>query len=305
MSNQSTSHRKTPRQFSWRATAAVVWLVISVTLATWWVIFGLDQIDRISQLEGAAPQSVASEIARRHRMLMSEGATLILLLIGGGVALLWHVLTEARRARAFKEFFAAFTHDLKTSLASLRLQVESLEEDSGNTKLMKRLVKDTVRLELQLENSLLLASPDDNSRFFLESIRLSDVLQPMIQQWPDLNISLTGDANVWADQRAVESIFKNLFQNSLIHGRASRVEVTVRTAQDGRVLIHVSDNGRGFQGDLGRLGRIFERHGSSSGSGLGLYLATNLASRLGGALQFLGGKKGFNVEVSLPVKGDQ
>jgi len=291
--------------------AAVVWLVFSVTLACWWVIFGLEQIDRITllygqltgQMDSSAPSSMASEIARRHRMLMSEGATLIVLLIGGGVALLWHVLTETRRARAFKEFFAAFTHDLKTSLSSLRLQVESLEEDAGNTKLMTRLVKDTVRLELQLENSLLLASPEDNARFFLESIRIENVLQPMIQQWPDLNISIIGDASVWVDQRAIESIFKNLFQNALIHGRATQVEVKVSELESGNALVRVSDNGRGFKGDLSRLGRIFERHGSSSGSGLGLYLARSLAARLGGKMHFIGGENGFSVEVELPSKG--
>jgi signal transduction histidine kinase len=235
-------------------------------------------------------------------MLMSEGATLIVLLIGGGVALLWHVLTEARRARAFKEFFGSFTHDLKTSLASLRLQVESLEEDAGNAKLMKRLVKDTVRLELQLENSLLLASPEDNSRLYLESVRIADVLQPMVHQWPDLNISIAGNANTWVDQRAVESIFKNLFQNALIHGRASKVDVRIIDSKVGKVVIRVSDNGRGFNGNFSRLGRIFERHSSSSGSGLGLYLARSLASRLGGGLRFLSEQNGFSVEVTLPSK---
>jgi len=291
---------------SWKASAAVLWLMFSVALACWWLIFGLGQIDRISQLAGEAPAGVAAEIARRHRMLLSEGATLILLLVGGGVALLYHVGREAKRTRVLREFFAAFTHDLKTSLASLRLQAESLEEDlreSGHEKLMRRLVKDTVRLELQLENSLLLASPDDNSQFLLEPLGLRETLKPMVEHWPDLAIEIAtpGDreVKVFADHRALESIFKNLLQNALVHGRSTKVAIAVERRAP-NVLIRVRDNGRGFNGDYRRLGRIFERHATSSGSGLGLYLAANLAGRLGGALRLLEEGPGFGVEITLP-----
>lgn len=291
---------------SWKASAAVLWLMFSVALACWWLIFGLGQIERISALAGEAPAGVAAEIARRHRMLLSEGATLIILLIGGGVALLYHVVREAKRSRLLREFFAAFTHDLKTSLASLRLQAESLEEDlkeSGHEKLMRRLVKDTVRLELQLENSLLLASPDDNSQFLLEPIALSETLKNMIEHWPDLAVEIVsseaGEVKVLGDHRAIESIFKNLLQNALVHGRSTKVTIAIER-RSGNVVIRVRDNGRGFSGDYRRLGRIFERHATSSGSGLGLYLAASLAERLKGGLRLLEDGPGFGVEITLP-----
>jgi signal transduction histidine kinase len=287
---------------SWKVTVAVIWLGFSVALAIWWMIYGLNQIDRISQIAGDAPQGLAQEFTRQHRMLLSEGATLVLLLLGGGVALLYHIRREMQRADQLREFFGAFTHDLKTSLASLRLQAESLEEDlreSDNERLAKRLVKDTVRLELQLENSLLLASPDDNSRFLMEPIQLRDIFQPMRHHWPDLEVDVDGDATVLSDQRALESIFKNLLQNAVVHGRASQVRIKVERTSS-HVTVRVSDNGRGFSGDLKRLGLAFERHGSSSGSGLGLYLARKLARKLRGELRFVDHGKGFTVDVVLP-----
>lgn len=287
---------------SWKVVAAVIWLGFSLALALWWMIFGLTQVARISELAGQASPEIAAEISRRHRMLMSEGATLVLLLLGGGIALLSYIRVEMKRSQRLREFFAAFTHDLKTSLASLRLQAESLEEDlreSGHERLAKRLVKDTVRLELQLENSLLLASPDDSRRFLLEPIRLSEILQPMRHHWPDLDVEIDGDAVVLADSRALESILKNLMQNSVVHGRASRVRIKIdRTSS--HVVAIVSDNGRGFSGDPGRLGRIFERHGTTSGSGLGLYLAAKLARKMKGDLRFHASDEGFKVEVVLP-----
>jgi signal transduction histidine kinase len=282
--------------------AVVVWLLFSVALAIWWLIFGLKQIDRISQIGGAAPIGIANEIAREHRMLLSEGSTLILLLLLGGSALLYYIATEIRRSRRLQEFFAAFTHDLKTSLASLRLQAESLEDDLRETdhaKLMRRLVKDTVRLELQLENSLLLASPSDSARFLLENVRLADLFKSMRHQWPELDIEISGDAIVVGDQRAIESIFKNIFQNAVVHGRAQRVEVHV-DATGAWVTIQFVDDGRGFKGDRARLGKMFERHSTSSGSGLGLYLASKLANSMKGEVRFNDSPAGFSIDVVLP-----
>ena len=283
--------------------AVVIWLSFSIALAAWWMVYGLRQIDRFSQL-GASP-AVAEEIARQHRMLMSEGATLILLLLGGGAALLYYINTEVRRARRIREFFAAFTHDVKTSLASLRLQAESLEEDlreSEHAKLIRRLVKDTVRLELQLENSLLLASPDDSARLLKESVKTGDILRSMQHQWPELEIRASGEGSVTADRRAVESIFKNFIQNAVVHGRASQIDVSV-ARQGGNLQVKFSDNGRGFAGDLAKLGRMFERHASTSGSGLGLYLATKLAREMGGDVAVEKSEKGFTVSVTLPEAG--
>jgi signal transduction histidine kinase len=286
---------------SWKLVAVVAWLGFSIALAIWWMIFGLQQIDRIAEIGGSAPPAIANEIARQHRMLMSEGATLILLLLIGGAALLYYINKEIRRSQKLREFFAAFTHDLKTSLASLRLQAESLEEDmkdSGHSKIMKRLVKDTVRLELQLENALLVASPDDSSRFLFESVAVAELFKSMSHHWPDLEIEIGGDAVVWGDQRALESIFKNVLQNSVVHGRASRVAVSIQS-HDGKVTVRVTDNGRGFDGNPDNLGRMFARHSTSSGSGLGLYLASRLASTMKGELHFRQVSEGFSVEVSL------
>lgn len=289
--------------FSVKTVLAVVWLVFSVALTFWWIKFGLGQADRIAELAAQTGSSDAHELARYHRMLLSEGITLIVLLLVGGIALLYHISRESERSRRLKEFFAAFTHDLKTSLASLRLQAESLQEDlagSKDEKLMRRLVKDTVRLELQLENSLLLASPDDADRFFSEPLRLAATLEPLSFHWPELKVEIQGDAVIECDQRALESIFKNLMQNSVVHGRASEVRIQTTTLADNAVIV-ISDNGKGFKGDYMRLGEIFERHLPTSGSGLGLYLARRLARLMRGDLKFLEADEGFAVELTLPL----
>lgn len=298
--------RRSPRL---KMTVFVVWLITTLSLAGWWLVFGLQQIDRISQINNES----AREIARRHRMLMSEGAFLFALLLGGGIALLYFMLVEIRHSRQIRVFFAAFTHDLKTSLASLRLQAEALEEDlkdhPEHARVARRLVKDRVRLEVQLENSLFLADTE-MGHLHIEDVPIDTVIGNLRHYWPELDLRLDQRAEhgcvVRADVRALESILKNVLQNAVVHGKASKIELRCEPFDGRNVRIELQDNGRGFSGDPSRLGQMFVRHTTTSGSGIGLYLVRELVHRMGGEITFLNGsgpsgeRQGFRVQLDLP-----
>lgn len=276
-----------------------LWVVFTVTLAGWWLVFGLRQLELLNRLnlEGAA------DLNRHYQMLMWEGGILIISLIGGGLALFYYARREQKRHAQVEEFFAAFTHDAKTALASLRLQAESLREDFANAEpnpLLDRLLSDTLRLQLQLENSLFLVNLT-RGNFFLEPISLSDRVDRMRHHWPDLAITQSGDGVVMADTRALESVLTNLVQNSVTHGRATEVDVNVKRTNDGRLIVRVTDNGSGFQGDLNQLGKLFVRHARGSGSGVGLYIVRQLVKRMNGTISFSGeSARGFLAEMDLP-----
>jgi len=277
------------------------WLAFSLSLASWWIVFGLRQLERIGELE----TQQASELARPQKMLMWEGGVLLLLLVSGGSALGYFVYLENKRFRQVNEFFATFSHELKTPIASLRLQAESLQEDflqdpnqkfeEHHRKLLDRLLKDSVRLELQLENSLFLANISEH-QLFLEQLPLSRVLESLKPQWPQMDIQLTGDCNIKADRRAVESILKNIIQNSAIHGRAKHVVINP-VRQDGIIRVQVEDDGVGFSGSTKTLGRLFSRQNSTSGSGVGLFLAKQLMKKMDGDLNFVKSSHGFSTEL--------
>jgi len=279
-------------------TLVAVWVVFTVTLAGWWLVFGLRQLDLIKRLTVAG----APDLHRYYQMLMWEGGILIASLIGGGLALFYYARREQKRHAQVEEFFAAFTHDAKTALASLRLQAESLREDlaSGESNpLLDRLLGDTLRLQLQLENSLFLVNLP-RGKFFLQPIMLGDRIEALRLHWPGVTITQSGDGSVMADARALESILTNLVQNAVIHGHATQVDVNVRR-NAGRLSVTVVDNGRGFQGDLSQLGKLFVRHARSSGSGVGLYIVRQLAKAMHGTIQFCSGaESGFVAELDLP-----
>jgi len=166
--------------------------------------------------------------------------------------------------------------------------------------LLDRLLQDTVRLQLQLENSLFLVNLP-TGRLLLEPIKLSTVVDALRYRWPDVAIVQKGDGVILADVRALESVLTNLVQNAATHGRATQISITAQANGSGRLNVRVTDNGRGFPGDFQQLGKLFVRHTPGSGSGVGLYISRQLAKRMYAALNFARGEDGgFVAELDFP-----
>ena len=278
---------------------AVIWLLLTVTLAGWWMWFGLAQAQQLGSL--SAPEG--PRLQQVQRMIVWEGITFIGLLIAGGAALVVSIRREQARQHAVEAFFMAFTHDLKTALASLQLQAESLIEDvpeAADHPNMARLLKDAVRLGVQLENSLYFAQPDGH--LLVEPVSLAASVRRTAADWPELDVQVEGDATVLADARALESVWRNLLQNAVVHGSATRVTVHVMQRPDGRVEVTAVDDGRGAPAPVVRmLGRPFKRPAATSGTGVGLFVSRQLARRMNGDLRFAGNRgSGFTAVLELP-----
>ena len=257
-------------------------------MAGWWTVF-------VSRLIEKLP--VTTDIARFKNMIFWESSIWILLLLCAGMALLFYIVREDRQTQKFRTFVAAFTHDLKTSLTSLRLQVESLKEDLSETPnpLISRLMADTARLQLQLENTLFLAHGLPQ-KFYYEQLKLSQVLDNIQHSWPQIKIRLLKDVNIYGDERAINSILRNIIHNSVTHGQASEILITTRKVSKRGIAISIKDNGFSFSGDRAQLGRIY-RHHPSSGSGVGLYIVSKLMNDMNAKVSFPKVDQGFQVDL--------
>ena len=281
---------------------AILWLALTVSLASWWMVFAYEQSQQLSALAWGQ----AAYVARVHRMLMWEGASFITLLVVGGVALVVSIRHEQARQRAVEAFFMAFTHDLKTALASLQLQAESLREDLPEAEAnpnLTRLLQDTVRLGVQLENSLYFAQPDGG--LLLEPIPLARFVSHAAEDWPELTVRVTGDATALADARGLGSVVRNLLQNAVVHGGATEVRIAIANHADGRVTLTTTDDGRGATPEVLRLlGQPFVGRASTSRTGVGLFVSRQLARRMRGDLRFEGARDaGFTAVLELPTAG--
>jgi signal transduction histidine kinase len=252
---------------------------------------------------GALGGPDAPRLEQVQRMLVLEGAVLIALLVGGGVALVVAVWREQARQRAIEAFFMAFTHELKTALASLQLQAESLREDLGDqvaNRSLERLLRDAVRLQVQFENSLYFAQPD--GRMLIEPLDVQREIVQTAHDWPALAVRVAGNARALADARGIQTVLRNVFQNAVVHGEASEVAVDVVRSGGRRVVITIADNGRGADYAIVRsIGEPFARPAPGSGTGVGLYVSRQLIQRMNGSLDWRRAQGGgFAVVVELP-----
>lgn len=288
-----------------RMVLVVIWVLFTLSLSAWWIIFGFMQLEQLSALQ----HDMAGELLRHQKMLLWEGATLFIMLVAGGGALGYFMLKERKQSVEIRNFLATFTHELKTPIASLTLQAETLSERmerSEHRELLNRLLSDIRRLTLQLENCLTLAESAGSStdrKWLKESLRVSELLAFFKEQWHGVNLKIIGDAVVSADRRALSSIFQNLIQNAVTHGKAREVEIEISRPEPGEVMIAVKDRGKGFQGEQAKLGALFARFYSGSGSGIGLHLVQSLTREMGGRTHIDARPDGF--EVTLFLKGEE
>lgn len=256
---------------------ATVWFIFVVSLVGWWWVYAMNEL-----VDGAG-----EEMLKKHRMFMWEGSILLASLLLGGAALIFLSYRDEKRHQQLKTFFATFSHDIKTSITRLRLQAEVLEEDNLSQKnpVIQRLIQDISRLDLQLENSLLL-STETSQHLLREKIKLSELIESLRTQWSELEFKVNHNAEMVADRRAMTSVIRNLIQNAVLHGEATAIEFSVKPYGSQQIELGIRDNGKGFSGDLQRLGNHMLPSKNDKGSGIGLYLGKRLLRKMGGDLRF-------------------
>ena len=296
------------------ALLAGVWLAIILALGFWWASTVLRQSQRIADLMLAAGRpaaEAAAEVQVTQRMLYWESGTFLLLLLTLSAALFWFYWRDMLRARGTQAFFAALTHELRTPLTSVRLQTEAIAEGEPSPELVERLLADTHRLESQIDKTLELARLEGGGSLAEQEIRfepwLNRVMGSIVANeggTTRLDIVLEpGLPAVRGDTSAVQMILRNLVENSIRHGDVVdvRIELLARRA-NGHVDLRYIDDGRGYAGDASKLGRMFQRGGSSRGTGVGLYLVRVLMERMGGSVEFAQAESGgFEVRLFFRV----
>jgi signal transduction histidine kinase len=289
---------KMQRHLRWLAVVAILWVLFLIALMAWWGWVVREQSQRIVELErvaGLDTLAANAEWETTQRMLAWEGGTLLVLLTGLSIALVWLYLRDQRRTNALRAFFASVTHELRTPLTSIRLQAESLADAGNSSPLVERLLEDTSRLEGQVEKTLELARIEGGGALDLQPLPLRAWLQRQIQSgagvrtveielWP---AAADAGAFVLADRSALEIIFRNLIENTVRHSQSSPARAQIAAREDGaEVVVSFTDGGQGFGGDTEKLGSLFYRGQRSQGAGVGLYLIRMLMQRMGGRAEF-------------------
>jgi two-component system phosphate regulon sensor histidine kinase PhoR len=215
-----------------------------------------------------------------------------------GVVYAFRDLTGERQLDEEKrDFVATISHELRTPMTGvygaaqtlLRTDIELSAAQRGD--LLQLIAGQAERLS-QIVDDLLLATSLDHHRVQIshERVDVAELLRRTLDVLarPDVGITGSAEACVLGDRDRIQQILVNLLDNAFKYGRPP---VTVVVERVGNALaIAVRDAGAGIAREEQE--RIFEKFYRSdpklarapSGTGLGLYIARELAERMGGML---------------------
>jgi signal transduction histidine kinase len=214
-----------------------------------------------------------------------------------------------------RAFVADVSHELRTPLTALVQEAALLERHldalpPDGRRVGELLVRDVARLRV-LVDDLMEISRFDASAETVAPVEFevgAFVRRVAAARAPGARLTLPGQpVAVVTDRRRLERILANLLDNAREHGGGAAVEVSAEVAE-GRLRLLVADRGPGVP--PAELPRLFERFHKADpsrhrgGSGLGLALAREHASLLGGSLEAqLRDGGGMRFELTLPVTG--
>jgi len=188
------------------------------------------------------------------------------------------------RERAFS---ADASHQLRTPLAALRLELESVQLERDPPEQVSSALDQVDRLQGTIDTLLAVARdvPRDASKTDLVELarRVTDSWhRRLVTEGRSARVR-TADENAMAavDSDVVEQILGVLIENAYLHGDGA-VTVTVREIGGWRA-VDVTDEGAGFRGDPDAA--FNRRAGSATGHGIGMSLARSLAEAEGGSLR--------------------
>ncbi|HEX4647634.1 MAG TPA: ATP-binding protein [Steroidobacteraceae bacterium] len=197
---------------------------------------------------------------------------------------------------------AAMSHDLKTPLTRLRLQVETLEDPP----LQARIGRELDEMEGMVREALALFRGVEDGEAAVP-VDLNELLGKVRDEFADMGAKVTVAGRAAQPLRgrpqALKRCLTNLVANAVKFGSRAEVELS-----DGPVVaIRVRDSGPGIPD--AELERVFEpfyrlessRNRDSGGTGLGLTIARDLAQAHGGTLTLRNrASGGLEAELLLP-----
>ena len=241
-------------------------------------------------------EQLNDKLHKRWLMIAGEGSVFALIL-GLGIYRTRNTFKkEFELSKQQKNFMLSITHELKSPIASARLQIETLLKrqlpQDKQEFVLNQALQETERLDALVEK-ILLANRIESSAYFIqkENFNLSALCQKTIENLKNTLLKnniifdkIDQDVIVFGDAMAFNSILTNLLDNaSKYSAQHSEIEVVLSKERDIITLV-IKDQGIGITpSEETKVFNKFYRAGNeetrnTKGTGLGLYIVKNLVN---------------------------
>jgi len=172
-------------------------------------------------------------------------------------------------------------HDLTNNFVVI-ISAINLYKINSETKMLSEIEKraakslNTIRRLREQESFI-----DSHSE--LNEYNITEVLNNIIVDFPDVDIHIEGSCTAFADE-ALYSVFENLINNAVKHGNSKKIEVSI-TSDKQFCEIKFKDFGTGIPDEI--KDKIFDEgfyHGKTGHTGIGLHIVKRTIESYGGSV---------------------
>lgn len=219
---------------------------------------------------------------------------------GGAMATINDITQQWRLDQVRTDFVANVSHELKTPVGALSVLAETIEgetEDVLILRLVKRMVLETQRMAVTIDDLLELSRIEMGEQILVVDVDLNDVVSEVIERTTPaavhkgVALHLVGtSAKVFVSGNFSQlvSAVGNLVSNAIKYSDKGQLVTVLLASTDDTVEITVEDKGIGIP--MASLDRIFERFyrvdrarsRGTGGTGLGLSIVRHVATNHGG-----------------------
>lgn len=249
-----------------------------------------------------AKNELNNKLHKRWLMIGGEGTVFISILMLGIYRTRKAFAREFELARQQKNFLLAITHELKSPIASSKLQIETvlkrkLSEEKQH-EILTNALHDHARLN-ELVEKVLLANKIESSAYHFNKVKInvSELSETTIKKLKQLtlkdnNLELEIGANICLNFDAIAwgSIITNLLENASKYSEFGSKIKFVLIQKEHLVTLQIIDEGAGINSEeKKKVFKMFYRTGNeetrlSKGTGLGLYIVDYLVKSHQGIL---------------------
>lgn len=248
-----------------------------------------------SDIYYAKLQDIQDKRSTRTKQYLGEGSTFLLVILIGAAVVYSSFRRSIRLSRQQNNFMMAVTHELKSPIAAMKLNLQTmarhqLDEDKRKL-LIDRCVTESNRLN-DLCNNMLLASQMEGRQYkpANEQFSFSELVENSIADYAHsypgrFEVDTMGDYKITGDKTLVQMAVNNLLENAVKYTPADKPVVISLVDKNNHAVLTVADNGPGIpDAEKAKIFNKFYRIGSeetrkAKGTGLGLYLTLKIVKQ--------------------------
>lgn len=262
--------------------------------------------------------SIKDKRSSRTKQYLGEGGTFLLVILIGAFVVYSSFRRSIKLSKQQNNFMLSVTHELKSPIAAMKLNLQTLErhnlDKDKKELLVDRCVKEANRLN-DLCNNMLLASQMEGGQYkrsresFSFTELVEDSLKDYDHRYPNrISADTLPEYNLTGDRVLIQMAVNNLLENAIKYTPKDKPVTVTMVERNNYISLQVADHGQGIpEEEKAKIFNKFYRIGSeetrkSKGTGLGLYLTAKIVRQHKGKISVKDNQpNGAIFDISFPI----